>query len=167
MQAVFLGTQPAFYLFITSAAYVTRLGRTEFICWKIDLSEQFAWIVAGSNALIFGNAEIEGGNQHLYIADDLYDREQTDRDINCVFLRVHFNRRGVAGADRIRNDAAGFVAAMTVSFTEFCRKCDRFCDLNGGFREIAVVIADTAAAVAGEHLCAAFAAEQNGFLVKY
>ena len=57
------------------AVNVGDLRWEEFVGGEINPAEQFAGIVAGSDALLLRNTEVISGNQHLNVAYNLYNGE--------------------------------------------------------------------------------------------
>ena len=64
------------------AVNVGDLRWEEFVGGEINPAEQFAGIVAGSDALLLRNTEIVSGNHHLDVPFDLYDGKDTDGGVN-------------------------------------------------------------------------------------
>lgn len=70
------------------AVNVGDLRWEEFVGGEINPAEQFAGIVAGSDALLLRNTEIVSGNHHLDVPFDLYDGEDTDGGVNVSMQKL-------------------------------------------------------------------------------
>ena len=75
------------------AVNVGDLRWEEFVGGEINPAEQFAGIVAGSDALLLRNTEIISGNHHLDVPFDLYDGEDTDGGVNDLIGIFHAERK--------------------------------------------------------------------------
>ena len=67
-----------------AAAGISRFRREKGVGWEINAAEHFTRIVACGRAFLCRNAEIVGRNQHLYVADDLYNGKQPNGHENTA-----------------------------------------------------------------------------------
>ena len=84
------------------AVNVGDLRWEEFVGGEINPAEQFAGIVAGSDALLLRNTEIISGNHHLDVPFDLYDGEDTDGGVNDLIGIFHAEASAVPSANAVR-----------------------------------------------------------------
>ena len=61
---------------------VAGTGREEVACRELDLSKGVAGLFVGVVALLFRDAEIVHGNEHLNVSDNLNDCEESEGNVN-------------------------------------------------------------------------------------
>ena len=118
---------------VTTAATVSGFRREKFICWEFNPLEKLARIIGCGDTFFFGNAEVVGRNEHLYIAHNLDNGEQSDCHIHSTRLHAGIKVSSIPTANAFRDPATGFGMARAVA--QACGKTNGFGNLYGGFWE--------------------------------
>ena len=130
---------PFNYLVIAAACIavfrikIILLGREKLINGEADPFKKITGIVrSGSNALLFGNAEIICRNEELNITLQLDYSEQTKRNINSALLIpsknktvVKYSSYAIGNVSEVNSIIVGILAAAVVDLREFCSQTDR------------------------------------------
>lgn len=151
-----------------AAVVVPHLGREKFIRGEFDAPEQLAGIIRGGDALLAGDAEIVGGDEHLHVAHNLHDGEQPDGDIHRAGLRTGFKLAAKPPANAVGNPAAG-VAAAAAAVAQPRGQGNRLCHLHRRLGQNAghvLGIQILQFAIGAEHFDIALTAIQNHLFVE-
>ena len=150
------------------AVNVGDLRWEAFVGGEINPAEQFAGIVAGSDALLLRNTEIVSGNHHLDVPFDLYDGEDTDGGVNDLIGIFHAEASAVPSANAVGNSAARLAAAGS-SFAEPGGQTHRLRYLHACFRQALyrILLQLIQRAVGAEYLDVAFAAVKHHVFAEY
>ena len=104
-------------LFAAAALVSLVPGREEFVHGEAHFAEQVTGVVGGGTALLAGQAVVVHRDQHLYVAYQLYDGEDTHGDIDDA-LAVVGEVSTVGRADVFGNvpTATTAAAALVLAF---------------------------------------------------
>lgn len=162
------------FCLFAATALVTFIARwEELINRKAHLAEQFARVVGRRAALLVRQTVVVNGDEHLHVAHQLHNGENTDCDIDET-LTIFSEVSAVGRADVFGDIAAAATAASASNVTFFgdaAAQDDGLCNLYAAARHIAcghflpIVLFGTE--FTAEHLDATFAAVENYLFVKH
>ena len=151
------------------SAKIRHLRREDLSGWEIDAAKQLTGIIRCGHTFLIRNAEIISRNQHLDIALNLYNGENTNGGINHFTSVLCAEVSAVLFADTLRNPAAA-VAALPI-FTQLRGQSNGIGDLYSGFGQIfdrSVLAVHMVRGVIGtKDFYIAFAAVQYNTFIKY
>ena len=147
----------------------------ESVHGELNFTEGFARIIGIATAFFLRNAEIVSGNEHLHIALQLDNRENTDGDRHdlvfahrCPEVLGEFFRKCTAHAARNGHTTVGKAVTAIARTAEFCVQANRICNLNFGtrigIRRNELIIVAVGAVFGRIHAHIAVTAVQNTFL---
>ena len=128
MPTIFYGESGRCQLSRASAS--SRIRREELIRGKFDPAEQVTGVLRIGDAFLIRDTEVIGGNQHLYVAHNLHDHKDPQRDQNAAALRAGVQFFAEMAADALGDPAAGFTARKGL-VGQACGKGDGLGDLHG------------------------------------
>ena len=116
------------------SAEIRDLRREKLIGWEIDAAEQLTGIIRCGHALFIRNAEIISRYQHLDIALNLYNGENTNGGINHFTSVLCAEVSAILFADTLRNPAATITAVPI--FTQLRGQSNGIGNLYSGFGQV-------------------------------
>ena len=128
-----------------------QIAGEKFIGREFNAAEQFTGILRAGNTFLMRNTEVIGRNQHLYVALQLYNAEQTDGD-QYLFIRFRTDKFAAIPPQNGFRNTEGRHTGMTASFGQLGTQRYRFGYLYYCLRTIAcglVLLIGTVSAAVG------------------